>query len=165
MDPTTKPNQTPEGRALEAGRKTVGLSFRAAAALADISESWWRNIESGFQSMGGGWYKPVDDAPADTIARMARAVGVSPDELRGAGREDAARELEHLMTRDAAAIDREAPSDTDEVISAIERHPTLPDAAKRTMIATARIFEEEVLKRVQQDADQASPPGDRREAM
>ncbi|MFF5045594.1 helix-turn-helix domain-containing protein [[Kitasatospora] papulosa] len=75
--------------------KKSGLSARKAARQADLSDARWRQIVSGYQSVSGS-PAPVR-APADTLARMAQVVGVTPTELREAQREDAARELEELQ--------------------------------------------------------------------
>ena len=91
---TEVPEQRPEGALIEQAResRTPRLSGRAAAAAAGISDGRWRQIVNGYQSAGQGLYIPVV-APPDTLARMARVVGVTPEELTDAGREDAAGEL------------------------------------------------------------------------
>lgn len=72
------------------------MSRRQAAAKAGISPSQWSDVERGTKKAGPGVTVPVQ-ATAETLARMAHTVGVSPDELTAAGRDDAARQL-----RDAA---------------------------------------------------------------
>lgn len=72
------------------------MSIRQAAMEADISESRWRQIEHGIRMFRGIAY-PETDAPAATVARMAFVVGAVPGDLAGAGREDAAGELEALL--------------------------------------------------------------------
>ena len=56
----------------------------------------------GFQNISPGVYAPVRDAPAKTIAKMARAVGVTPAQLTEAGRDDAAVILAGLLPEPAA---------------------------------------------------------------
>jgi transcriptional regulator with XRE-family HTH domain len=68
------------------------MSRRQAAAKAGISPSQWSDVERGHKKAGSGVVVPVQ-ATVETLARMARAVGVSADDLAAAGREDAARQL------------------------------------------------------------------------
>jgi len=68
------------------------LSAREAARRAGISEGRWRQIASGYQVVSAGVYAPVR-GPAGTLARMASVAGVTPAQLRRAGRPDAARVL------------------------------------------------------------------------
>lgn len=70
------------------------LSGREAARRAGISETRWRQLESGVIRVKGTDYPEM--APAETLARMAQAVGATPEELAGAGRKDAAAILEKL---------------------------------------------------------------------
>lgn len=70
------------------------MSIRAAAEQAGISETRWRQIESGRRMFQG---KPWPErAPAAILARMARVVSVTATELEKAGRPDAAAELDAL---------------------------------------------------------------------
>lgn len=71
------------------------MSRRQAAARAGISPSQWSDVERGHKKAGSGVVVPVQ-ATAETLARMARAVGASADNLAAAGREDAARQLRDL---------------------------------------------------------------------
>lgn len=59
-----------------------------------MSDSRWRQIISGYQTVGGT-HVPVR-APDETLARMAQVVGVTADELTEAGRADAAQALRDL---------------------------------------------------------------------
>jgi hypothetical protein len=68
------------------------LSAREAARRAGISEGRWRQIAGGYQVVSAGVYAPVH-GPAQTLARMAAVVGVTPAQLTEAGRPDAAKEL------------------------------------------------------------------------
>jgi transcriptional regulator with XRE-family HTH domain len=68
------------------------LSAREAARRAGISEGRWRQIASGYQVVSAGVYAPVR-GPAQTLARMAAVVGVTPAQLSRAGRPDAAKAL------------------------------------------------------------------------
>lgn len=92
----TRPEPPPEAALIRAAAKRNRISGRKAASLAGISDARWRQIVTGYQSVGGT-FVPVK-APADTLARMAQAVGVSAEELAAADREDAADELRELST-------------------------------------------------------------------
>lgn len=83
----------PWGTLIEEARKAMRpkVSMRKAAELALISEGRWRQITKGYQSAGGGQI-PVP-GPADTLARMAKVVGLTPDALEGVGRVDVADEM------------------------------------------------------------------------
>jgi hypothetical protein len=74
------------------------LAVREAARRAGHGEARWRQITQGYQSVSGQ-YVPVR-APAETIARMARVVGVTPEQLEEVGRTDAADELRNLDPAD-----------------------------------------------------------------
>lgn len=71
--------------------------MRSAAKLAGISVTRWRQIVLGVQPAGGGNYVPVI-GPADTVARMAQVVGVTPNELTAAGRPDAGARLGLMLS-------------------------------------------------------------------
>lgn len=94
MPQSQQPEPRPEGELIRAALKASRMSARKAAKLADISDARWRQIVSGSQSVGG--MKAAVVAPAGTLARMARAVGVTPDQLDDAERSDAAEELREL---------------------------------------------------------------------
>jgi hypothetical protein len=61
-------------------------------------------------------------APADTIARMAQSVDVTPEQLETVGRADAAEELRKLNTDARAAADQ-APDDLDRRLARIKADP------------------------------------------
>lgn len=90
------PEAPPEGLLIRALREQrPHMSIRSAASAAGISESRWRQIESGVRWFRGVPYEERG-TPAVTVARMAQAVGATPQQLAGAGRKDAAEELEAL---------------------------------------------------------------------
>lgn len=78
------------------------LSIRAAAEAAGMSDARWRQIAKGHNQASRDVRVPAR-APDDTLARMARVVGATPDQLREVGREDAADELERLTAAASAA--------------------------------------------------------------
>ena len=80
-----RPDPPPWGALVIAALSREHLSARQAARQAGISEGRWRQITSGYQVVSPGVYAPVR-GPADTLARMAAVAGVTPAELRAAGR-------------------------------------------------------------------------------
>ena len=79
---------------IEERRKAIRptMSVRKAASAAHISEGRWRSLAKGVHQVSKGNAIPTR-APADTLARMAKVVGATPDQLREAGRDDAAEEM------------------------------------------------------------------------
>ena len=88
-----RPDPPPWGALITSALRRGGMSARQAARRAGISEGRWRQISGGYQVVRPGVYASVR-GPAGTLARMAAAAGVSADELRAAGRSDAALVLE-----------------------------------------------------------------------
>ncbi|MGH3406552.1 MAG: hypothetical protein ACRDRJ_29225 [Streptosporangiaceae bacterium] len=88
-----RPDPPPWGALITSALRRGGMSARQAARRAGISEGRWRQISGGYQVVRPGVYASVR-GPAKTLARMAAAAGVRPDELRAAGRADAAQALE-----------------------------------------------------------------------
>lgn len=80
------------------------MSMRAAALKAGISPSRWKQIESGTRQFRGETY-PEPPGPAPTVARMAHAVGATPEQMEEAGRPDVAGELRAILD----ALDGAAP--------------------------------------------------------
>lgn len=91
------PQAPPEAALIRQRREAAipEMSRRQAAAKAAISPSQWSDVERGYKRAGSGVVVPVQST-ADTLARMARVVGVSADDLAAAGRQDAARQLRSL---------------------------------------------------------------------
>jgi transcriptional regulator with XRE-family HTH domain len=98
----------PEGALITAALKRRRLSARAAAPQAGISETRWRQITSGYQTVSGQRI-PVR-APADTLARMAQIARVTPEQLIEVDRADAAEELRNLPPLDEEAAEGPEPS-------------------------------------------------------
>jgi DNA-binding XRE family transcriptional regulator len=63
----------------EERRERLGMSKRAAAALAGISETRWRQLEKGGREIRGMWIP--EDAPDPVLARMALAVRLTPEDI------------------------------------------------------------------------------------
>src|SRR6185503_6062583 len=81
-------HQRPEGKLIETAMTAKRLSARRAAREAAMSEGWWRQIVNGYVSVSGQ-AAPIRGAD-NTLARMARVAGVTPEQLRAAGRPEAA---------------------------------------------------------------------------
>lgn len=75
-----------------------GLSRNEAARRADISGTRWGQIVAGYELRAG--HEIPSPGPPATVARMARAVDISPAQLRKAGRADAAAHLERMLQSD-----------------------------------------------------------------
>jgi len=91
-----RPAPPPEGQLITAAlaKARPKLTLREAARRAEISEARWRQIAQGYVMING---QPSPMAgPAETIARMAHAVGVESFQLREAGRADAADALQDI---------------------------------------------------------------------
>ena len=118
----TRPEQPPEGRLIHDAANRLDLSIREAAKRAGISYGRWRQIVMGYQNISPGVYGAVH-APAKTVAKMAKVVGVTPAELTKAGREDAAAILaERLRPEPAPESSRETAAedpDADAMESAV----------------------------------------------
>lgn len=125
-------HQRPEGALIEQAAKLKKLSARKAADLAGMSDARWRQIVNGYASAGAGQVVQVD-GPDETIARMARVVGVTADQLRDAGRVSAADVLltlegvhgESEWRAVGTALDRlrAMRTELDEVIAELEAEP------------------------------------------
>lgn len=87
------------GQLIEDARKALRpkVSARQAAERAGISEGRWRQITKGYQATAGGRI-PVP-GPVDTLARMARVVGVAPEQMAAAGRDDVAKAMSSTLLR------------------------------------------------------------------
>lgn len=91
-----RPSQPAEGKLIADALARSGMSIRQAAKRAGISYGRWRQITSGYQNVSPGSYAAVH-APPLTVAKMASVVGITPDDLHTAGREDAADALRELI--------------------------------------------------------------------
>lgn len=90
------PPQRPEGMLIEAAAKSDGRSIRQLAAQAGMSDARWRQLVKGYQSVtGGGVAEAV--ARAETLAKMAQVLRLSPASLEEVGRSDAAVVLRRLL--------------------------------------------------------------------
>lgn len=88
---------TPLGELLEKARlaQRPKLSQNAVAKAADTSSTTYRRIIRGVSRFGG--QDVPFDGSADTVASIARVLGVTPEQLEEVGRGDAADELRELL--------------------------------------------------------------------
>jgi transcriptional regulator with XRE-family HTH domain len=80
----TTPPPPPEANLIREKREAMipRLSMREAARRAGISAPWWRMLETGIRRVKGQDFP--ERANAETLARMARVVGLTPAELHAA---------------------------------------------------------------------------------
>lgn len=103
---STSEQQRPEGRLIAQAITARGLSVRKAAKGTGITDTRLRHIINGYAPVGRGQRVEVV-APADTLARIAHSLDITPEQLREAGRDDAAAvlaELERLHPAPSAGI-------------------------------------------------------------
>lgn len=65
---------------IEQRRERLGISKRTAAAFAGLSEARWRQLVNGGRPFQGTWI--TESAPDPTLARMALAVRVAPEDIK-----------------------------------------------------------------------------------
>lgn len=83
----------PYGEIIERAREARGLSVRKAAAMAGVSDTWWRNVARGYE-LRRGVRVPIDASP-NAIARMADVARLRPEDLEEA-HPQAAAELQAM---------------------------------------------------------------------
>jgi hypothetical protein len=114
-----RPEPPPEGVLISSALKVAHISAREAARRAGVSDGWWRQIVNGYQSLSGGSYGIVR-APAKTLARMARVVGVTAAQMELEGRRpDAAALLDTPPELPDVKADADADL-TDAIVAAAE---------------------------------------------
>ena len=104
----TRPETTARRQAHSRRRQPPRPLHPRSRKRAGISYGRWRQIVMGYQNISPGVYAAVH-APAKTVAKMARVVGVTPAQLTEAGREDAAAILADLLREHALAGPASAP--------------------------------------------------------
>lgn len=93
--------QRPEGKLLADALRRSGRSARRAAGDMGLSDTRLRHIINGYQPVGRGQVIEVV-GPAETVAKAAEVLGVTPGDLEKAGRADAAKFLRDA--REASAL-------------------------------------------------------------
>lgn len=127
---------TPLGELIETARARTKLSQNAAAERAGTSGTTWRRVVKGLARFGG--HDVPHDGAADTVARMARIVGLTPEQLEEHGRPDAAAELRDIL-RAVAAASEPSVADLAERLTELERANA---EQARVNAETARVNEE-----------------------
>jgi hypothetical protein len=107
---TERPPAPPEGELIKQALKKAKLKQWQAAERAGISTTRWRQIVTGYQSVHG--VKATIEGPDETVARMADAVHVTPEQLEGAGRAGAAEALRELEVAKQEAESAALPMDS-----------------------------------------------------
>lgn len=99
--PRDVPTPTAEGTLIRRARQRYRpkIAMADAASKAGISVDNWGHIERGYQSTGRGQPPRPVIPPADTLAHMANALDITPDELVAINRHDAADILRDLRQR------------------------------------------------------------------
>ncbi|MFG1872215.1 hypothetical protein [Micromonospora arborensis] len=120
-----KPDPRPEGALIFGAMERRGLTARAAAAKVGMSEGRLRQIINGYQALGQGQFRVVV-GKAIRVAQLAKLVGVTPEQLTEAGREDAARILRDLLSEDAAAPAQQDNPVSEEELRAIRDNDLMP---------------------------------------
>lgn len=135
---TTRPPQPPAMQLIAQRRDRLGMSKRAAAALAGISEARWRQLENGYREIRG--IPVTEEAPNPTLARMALAVRLAPADIEPYSAH-AAQMLRDLLAEREAAGRRDA-DDAARMLDALDGSLT----SRQRMAVEAEITE--VLRRV-----------------
>ncbi|TDC02191.1 XRE family transcriptional regulator [Micromonospora fluostatini] len=124
--------QRPEGRLLEEAMARKGVKAPWVAERAGLSDNWVRFIVSGSQPVGRGIRAPVE-APADTLARLARVLDITPQQLVAAQRPDAAAELTVLLSHQ--------PTSLRDKLEAIVNDPNCTNGARREAAAYLSVLD------------------------
>lgn len=107
--------------------------------MAGISSTRWRHIVNGYQPHGAGQNLAVI-APAATLARMARAVGVTPEQLAEVGRADAADELRTMAEFEAPAHGVDTPPLPPELDELIAIYVSADDDEREVLVGQVRFI-------------------------
>jgi transcriptional regulator with XRE-family HTH domain len=98
MEPET-PAPPPEARLIRTAREAAGMTAAQAAQATEggVSAIYWRDVERGYGGRRG--QRAPARASDRLLAAMAHVTGVTPDQLAGAQRENAARVLAARLRR------------------------------------------------------------------
>lgn len=132
MEPET-PAAPPEARLIRTAREAAGMTATQAAQATGgaISATYWRDVERGYGGRRG--QRAAARASDMTLAAMARVTGVTPEQLIGARREEAARVLAEILRREGRPAPAEVPQPPGAVLAAADTPVSDPqdDAAAR----------------------------------
>ncbi len=140
-----RPPALPEGILIRRAREAAGITVPEAAQAAGISKARWTQVETGYETRQGA-ARPVRAKPG-TIARMAHAVGISPERMETEGtRPDAAevlREIERQEPRPSAvpAGEPPVPGTVERVVRALL--PSLPPEHRDVITGITRLTDGE----------------------
>jgi transcriptional regulator with XRE-family HTH domain len=107
------PGPTPEGQLIRRVRdlSIPRLTIRAAAERIGLSAEQWGYIERGYRPARAGEPPRPFSPPAATLAKMARALRITPERLESEGqRPDAAEILREILHREVEAADAATPA-------------------------------------------------------
>lgn len=116
----------PEALLIQQARERAGLSKRAAAKKAGISDALWRRIEGGRMLERGGEHMAVR-ATAEKLAKMAVALGIPSSDLVAVGRADAAAAMARVR------LPAEPSGGVDDLLAAVEGTPGFSRRSKRIL--------------------------------
>jgi transcriptional regulator with XRE-family HTH domain len=115
---TTPP--PPEADLIRDARGLAGYkSARQAAIAAGLSPTWWREVERGLR-------RPS----SDSLAKAARVVWITPEQLAEAGRDDAAEDLRRELAATPVDVTR---AEVQRMAERIARVRGLSEGQKRHM--------------------------------
>lgn len=102
----TSETPPPEALLIRTAREAAGMTAAQAAGATkgavSVSATYWRDVERGY---GGRRGQRVPVRASDRLlAAMAHVTGVTPDQLAGAQRENAARVLTEILRRETGPI-------------------------------------------------------------
>jgi transcriptional regulator with XRE-family HTH domain len=102
--PASAPAPPPEALLIRTAREAAGMTAAQAAAATNgaVSATYWRDVERGHGGRRGK--QAPARASARLLAAMAEITGATPDQLKKAQREDAARVLEEILRRKAPPV-------------------------------------------------------------
>jgi transcriptional regulator with XRE-family HTH domain len=152
-----RPPSRPEGALIRLARQAAGLSIPDAVRLSGVSKARWSQVESGYERRDGVT-RPVQ-AKADTLARMAHAVGLPPERLELEGqRPDAAEILREILRRkDPEPGSGATPQEVarEKALLQIMEDARLPLSTRLAMVALARAMREANEQESRRDQDTA----------
>jgi transcriptional regulator with XRE-family HTH domain len=148
METATPP---PEADLIRIAREALGLKASAAVRRmaemsppdAVITAAYWLEVEKGTGSRRGERGVPAR-ASAATLAHMAYAVGVTPEELTSAGRTDAAEILTEIVRQRSKSAAPELPHYSNPALERIRNMEDLDEpgetAIRRALIGLATLM-------------------------
>lgn len=120
------------GTRIEQRRKDLKLSIRAAARAAEVSESLWRQVETGVRPLRGGEVETANPRPGNRAA-IARALGWDVESIDAMERggdpmllEDVYEVVRRGLTDDGAPQDQ-----VESVMRELDRMQTVPSRLDR----------------------------------